>query len=690
MSGPSPAEHKLDGGLSARASGPLHAEHTPVVMPADLPPWKLVPRPGPVFGPYPMRATEMPPKQMWRAWFKQQLRLPSRPGAARRREFLAKVQAALKQLDTLDATARKTSLLQLRMRLAKDGFTDTLTAHAFARVAYLVRRQMGFTLFDTQYLASWTMLGNCLIEMATGEGKTQAVLLTAATAALASVPVHILTSNDYLAERDAETLKPILVELGLSVGCVTARSEERQRRAAYGCDVTYATAREVAFDYLRDRLGASPEGAQSTAGHRTPVLRGMCMAVLDEADSVLIDEAGTPMILSQQTSVAGETDSQRLALYLARQLRTGEDIAAAPDGSWRLTDSGRAWLDAKASTMNNNWQLKRYREEMVTLALSALYRFKRDVDYVVHDGEIQIVDVNTGRRAEGRAWSRGLHQLVGLKEGLKPSPESHTVMQTTYQHFFPRYLRLCGLSGTLAESRTELLAVYGMQVVPIPLRRRSLRNDWGTLVYTTSRAKWSAVVKRAKALSARGRPVLIGTGSVADSELISALLTQQGVKHQVLNARQDAEEAHIVSLGGQEQAVTVATQMAGRGTDIPLGPGVADRGGLHVINAYLHPARRIDRQLNGRAGRQGQPGSHERIVSLEDEPLVQGLPAFWLRFLKLSLRGFPALGQMLAGSSASYVQQHAEAKSVRARWSLLQHETWLSKSLAWAGRHHWD
>jgi preprotein translocase subunit SecA len=665
---------------------------TPVLAPAGARNAKAVPRPGPVWGPYPMREHEQLPSRALAAWARQRLRCPAAPSRRRAAYLLARMRlheaAVLRMSPAAEALVRE----RLRMQLGRDGLVDELCAQALALVAVAIRRHLGHGVYDTQVLAAWTMLGNRLIEMATGEGKTLAALLCAATAALAGVPVHVLTSNDYLAERDAQSLQPIYAALGLSVGCVQASSKEGERRTAYACDVAYATAREIAFDHLRDRLGAADAdgGKPSPAGHARPVLRGLCMAVLDEADSVLVDEAAVPMILSMQVQAGEETKRLRLALYLARQMQPGEHAQETGRGQWSFTQAGRDWLDARAPGLGSEWRIRRFREETVGLALAALHSFRRDVDYVVHDDEIQIVDVHTGRRAEGRAWSRGLHQLVGLKETLAPAPASRTMMQMTYQQFFPRYLRLCGQSGTLAEARRELLAVYGLTVVPVPTARPSRRRDEGTRVLADAQAKWQAVVDRVRELSAAGRPVLIGTGSVADSERLSAMLQQAGIVHRVLNARQDAEEAAVVAAAGQGGAVTVATQMAGRGTDIAVADAQDSAGGLHVINASLHPARRIDRQLDGRSARRGQQGSHQRLVALDEESFAQELPQPLLRALSACVRMAPAAGSRLAGIACAFVQRVTEARAARARWALLQQEESLASGLAWTGRHHWD
>jgi preprotein translocase subunit SecA len=579
--------------------------------------------------------------------------------------------------------------LQARAGLLREGLKGAALALALAVVTEAVRRERGWWPRETQLEAAAWMLHNHLVELGTGEGKTLVAQLVGATAGLAGVPVHVLTSNDYLAQRDAEEARALCVRLGLSVGCIQHDDKPEVRRQAYACDLTYASAREVVFDHLRDRLGASPEGRDNPAAHGAPVLRGLCMAVLDEADSLLIDEASTPLILSQQVR-DDELPRWRLALFLARQMQAGEQVVEAPPGRWSLTDAGREWLRQRARNLGTEWQLRRLREEWVMQALVALHTYQRDVDYVVHDGEIQIVDVHTGRRAQGRSWSRGLHQLIGLKEGLQPAPATQTLLQMTSQQFFPRYLRLCGQSGTLSEARMELLATYGLPVRPVAPHRRSRRRDLGLTVHAEAEGHWQAVADRVLARSQRGQPVLVGTRSVADSLRLSAVLHARGCAHRVLNASQDAAEAEVVKHAGLPGAVTVATQMAGRGTDVHIGDESEALGGLHVIVAGLHPARRIDRQLAGRCARRGQPGTHERLVHLEDEGWSPWAPA-WLKVtLAAGLPRWPGLASPLSRFAVRWVQARHEGAATQARWALLQQEEQLAGQLSWRGRHPWD
>jgi preprotein translocase subunit SecA len=625
-------------------------------------------RPGPVHGAYPMRQPPRLPATFALAWLQAALRAPARPGHRARSAFVQQVRAQADQLARLDAAALAGWTAALRPQLARHGTTDALVAQALARVALEVQRQRGLRLHDAQLLAAWWMLGGRLVEMATGEGKTLAMLAAAAVGALAGTPVHVLTANDYLAGRDADAARPLLAALGLTVGAIAPDMDAATRRAVYACDVAHASARELVFDHLRDACGL---------GDGEPVLRGLCLALVDEADSVLIDEARTPLILSRQRPCREAAERQRLALFLARQLTLGEH-AQPTDAGPRLTEAGRGRLAGLCARLGADWQVARMREEQAELALAALHRFRRDVDYLVQDGEIHIIDATTGRRAAGRAWSRGLHQLIALKEGLTPQAENEVLRQTSYPRFFPRYLRLGGLSGTLAESRAELLAIYGLPVVAVPRRLPTRRRVGPAQLLPDAGAQQAAIVRTVRRLHARGRPVLIGTGSVAESEAVSAALAAVGLPHQVLNARQDAEEAAVIAQAGRRGAITVSTQMAGRGTDIPLGPGVAELGGLHVLQTALGVSARVDRQLAGRSARQGQPGSDQWIGSREDALLGDWRGA-WIS------TALDALGPRAGAWLARRVQAAHDRAHRRQRWALLQQELALEQALAWAG-----
>ena len=650
--------------------------------------------PGMTSGPYPERG-DTQRSGLAAAW--SLLQAPARVERRRQGRFLARVHANDQALRTLSDHTWQAQLREVRAKLAASGFSAPTTAEAFALVREATRRQLGMPHYDTQLLAGRIMLGNRLAEMATGEGKTLAAALTAATAALAGIPVHVITANDYLVARDAHSLGPVYRYLGLSVGAVTQPMDQAARRAAYGCHITYCTAKELVFDYLRDRLIRREMSSHlhervrqldsSAAQPSTLLLRGLWMAVVDEADSILIDEARTPFILSQARVNERQQTYFKEALKLAMRLRPSADFSL--DYGTRqvtLTDSGREALGATAASIGGLWQDRRHREEVIALALAAQHLYARDRDYLVRDGKLMMIDQITGRVAPGRVWSKGLHQLLEVKEGCKPTGEMETIAQITYQRFFPRYLRLCGMSGTLTEAADELRSLYGLSIARVPLRKPSRRVALPLRVFTRREDKWHAVSERVRALSSEGRPVLIGTDSVIDTDQLSYRLTALGLQHAVLNARNDREEAEIVAGAGQAGRVTVTTNMAGRGTDIQLGSGVAGLGGLHVICCQHNASPRVDRQLQGRCARQGDPGSVETILSLEDPLIVQFWPA-WLRSV-LSARASDRtrLPGWVARLVAWAPQTREERRQRAERRLLLQQDRHLDRRLSFAGR----
>lgn len=618
------------------------------------------------------------------AWCRQ----PAPPWQWHAKAFIKSVRQAQAVWAALSPSSHERQLAALRAGLAVDGFRRDRVIQAMAALCELVHRQLGWQVHDVQLMGAWWMLGNRLIEMATGEGKSLTVVLAAATAALAGVPVHVMTANDYLARRDAEQWAAFYQALGLSVSWITAASTPQERQLAYQQDLVYVTAKEVAFDHLRDRA------ARARGQVEGMVLRGLCMAVIDEADSMLIDEACTPLVLSQLVEAGHSEHPYRLALFLARQLQSGRDYDW--DGSQALVwhDAGLEWLEKMSANLQGPWRLRRYREEQVGLALMALHLLVRDVHYLVRDDEVHIIDGTTGRLAIGRAWSRGLHQMVCIKESITASAETETLTQTTYQEFFPRYHRLCGLSGTLWEERKELLTIYGLPVVRVPLRLPSRRLDLGVHLCADGQAKWDRVACQAARYAAEGRAVLVGTNSVADSEHLSAMLSRQGLSHQLLNARQDGEageqEQAIIAAAGRQGAITVATHMAGRGTDIKLDSDVLARGGLHVINTHLNASRRIDRQLYGRGGRQGQPGSCECVLSWSDETMAPLARQPLLRGLARRLAAWPPTSRLTVRVLCTWLQRLEGQQARWRRWSLLQVQAGMRRQLAWAGREEWS
>ena len=585
----------------------------------------------------------------------------------------------------------------LRPRLRREGFTLAAAADCFALVRAAAERTVGQRHFDTQLMGGYALLRGRLLEMATGEGKTFCATLPACAVALAGYPVHVITVNDYLAQRDAEKMGPLYAFFGLGVGVVTQGMEKDKRRAAYAQAITYATNKELAFDYLRDRValqgrsGRLQQSLRRLAGEAEAgggtVLRGLYFAIVDEADSVFVDEARTPLILSASGGGAEEAEHGAAVLQLAQGLDEGEDFRVDPlEHAVSLTDAGRARLDAFAAERDGPWTSVRGREDLLRQALSALHLYRRDQHYVVLDDKVQIVDEATGRIMPDRSWERGLHQLIELKEGVAPTPRRETLARLTYQRLFRRYVHLAGMTGTAAEAAAEIRAVYGLQLARIPLHRPSRREERGTTVCATLDEKWQRVAGSVHAQAVLGeRPVLIGTRSVEASEQVSAVLRGLGLPHALLNAKQDAGEAEVVAQAGQPGRITVATNMAGRGTDILLGPGVQESGGLHVILTEFHDSRRVDRQLVGRCGRQGDPGSCEAIVSLQDEIFEVCTPraAAWLR---RSLQAGAGLPPLAFAALRGWAQHATERRHSAVRRSNLKQDRQLHRALAFTGR----
>jgi preprotein translocase subunit SecA len=500
--------------------------------------------------------------------------------------------------------------------------------------------------------------------------------------------VHVITVNDYLAERDAATLRPVYEALGLTVGCVKHGMEPEARRAAYRCDVVYCSNKEITFDYLRDRLalGGKPrpiaqriDALAGAGGASKLLLRGLQFAIVDEADSVLIDEARTPLILSSPVDAEKEESVYRQALDIARALEPAH--YRIEDSAVELTAAGTERVRALAQPLGGIWSGPRRSELFVRQALTALHLFDRDKHYLVRDDKVQIIDEYTGRLMPDRSWEQGLHQLIEIKERCEVTAQRDTLARISYQRFFRRYVHLCGMTGTAAEIAGELRAVYRLRVARIPTNRPIQRNRKPAHYFGPADAKWRAVVRTIVACNAAGQPVLVGTRSVAASEELAARLDAAGVRYRLLNARQDRDEAEIVAQAGEPGCVTVATNMAGRGTDIRLAPGVVERGGLHVIATELHDAARIDRQLYGRCGRQGDPGSFEAILAVEDD-LIKS----FARVAHAGLARFERIPASLGGALFRLAQWRAERTHSRTRRDLLDQDDSLGDMLAFSGR----
>jgi preprotein translocase subunit SecA len=580
---------------------------------------------------------------------------------------------------------------------AKADWPDQALAQALAVTAEAAARILGLRPYDEQILGAFAALRGMAAEMATGEGKTLAATLAASVSGLAGVPVHVVTVNRYLAERDAEQMRPLYSFLGLSCGVVTEAVPLPLRAAAYRCDITVCTNKDVPFDYMRDRLAmgrarsnlrrkaasiSSINDPNSAARSSGTLLRGLHFAIVDEADSVLIDEARTPLILSAELPDDRDPAMYRSALEIAAGFRDGAHftlhererrVTLLPDGQRAL---------ASQAHRGAPWDAIAERERLIELALTALHTLRRDEHYLVRDGRAEIIDEFTGRVMPDRSWSDGLQEMVECHQGLDLTPPRMTIARTTYQRFYRRYRRLSGMSGTLREVAGELWRVYRLPVAAIPLHRPDNKSHRGPFGFADENAKWRAVAEHTAAARNAGTPVLIGTRTVEASQRAAAALLAAGIPHRVLNAAQDATEAEIVSHAGEAAVVTVATNMAGRGTDIRLGTGVAAQGGLTVIVSEPHEAGRIDRQLAGRCGRQGDPGSVSRFVSLDDALLARHAPVF----IRALVTRLPARTRAAAVCLlARLAQRAAERLHARMRGELLRLEEWLGDAIAFAG-----
>jgi preprotein translocase subunit SecA len=633
------------------------------------------------------------------AWGRTSSYLRSAAGHRQRERLVARAEGQEKELTSHSDRQLRQRADDLRCRLVSAGSDPETIASAFALAREAARRHTGMRHFGVQLLGGAAMMGGGLAEMQTGEGKSLTALLPAVAAALSGRPVHVVTVNDYLARRDAEQFRSVYRALGLTVGLVEHGQEARERQRAYATDVTYCTNKELVFDYLRDRLalGACRSRARlrvselfkgGLAGDRpTLLLRGLHFAIVDEADSVLVDEARTPLILSgMQEDPESDAALYQTALDLAHRLVPGDDYhVRASEKAVRLTPTGERRVAELAGGLQGLWAIRRAREELVQQALSAFHLFQRDVHYIVAEGKVQIVDEYTGRVMPDRSWERGLHQLIEAKESCALTERNRTLARITYQRFFRRYLHLCGMTGTATETAGELEAVYGLRVVRIPTNRPLRRTDCGTRVFADAELKWKAVVESVSTAISRNRAVLIGTRSVDASEHVGRMLSAAGLQPVILNARQDRLEAEIVAAAGQPGRVTVATNMAGRGTDIQLQPTVKRAGGLHVILTEYHESRRIDRQLFGRAGRQGDPGSYESIVALDDELFRRFAGNQPLRMLLKGLRRSEETPHVIGRALRTYSQFAAERLHARARRNTLAEDERSNTRLSFAG-----
>ena len=508
---------------------------------------------------------------------------------------------------------------------------------AIALASESIRRTLGISLYDQQLVAASCLSNRTIAEMQTGEGKTLAVAPAAIVGGLAGQGVHVVNPNLYLAERDCHQLRPAFELLGMTVGLLPERCPDQEKRQAYGCDITYGTAYEFGFDYLRDQITLRNAATKHPLGQSvlsrltgenekaiSTLQRKLAFALVDEIDNVLIDDASSPLVLAEATDdVAFDAPVHLLARTLVFNLRPNEDFTFhQSNGRIEFTSIGMEKLHGRNIPVPVK-RLFRPWPDYVAQALLAELMFRRDIHYVVSNREVQIVDASTGRIFEDRTWQDGLHQAIQAKEGLTITGEQKVQAQITRQRFYGYYEKLAGLTGTATGCEREFKQVYGLGVSPIPLRVPSQRNVLPLRFFSNREAKFRAITQHVDEIHSSNRPILIGTSSISDSQELGKLLEDQGLPFQILNGVQNTDEAEIVSQAGNMGTITIATNLAGRGTDIKLPQEVKAIGGLHVIAAELHTSRRVDRQLIGRCARQGDPGSAQSFSSAEDELVVQ-------------------------------------------------------------------
>lgn len=605
---------------------------------------------------------------------------------------LKKVKPIVKEILRLDSAMQQMSDEELKGQTEKfrqwirDGKpVAKILPEAFAIVREASFRTLGMKQYPVQLLSGLMLYNGCISEQKTGEGKTLVCAAPAYLSALSGKPVHVVTVNDYLAKRDADEIGQIHRFLGLTVGCILGEMSQEERRAAYACDITYATNHELGFDYLRDNMAMDESET---------VMRGLGYAIIDEADSVLIDEARTPLIISGQGGKS--TKMYEICDVLAGQLERGtqtEFSATKIFDADEMKETGDYAVDEKEKnivlTANGIRKVEQFFHiddlsdpknltihHHVILALRAKELMKRDKDYMVKDGAVQIVDEFTGRVMPDRRYSDGLHQAIEAKEGVQVMEENRTYATITFQNFFNKYEKKSGMTGTAMTEKKEFRDIYGMDVIAIPTNRPVIRVDHEDAVYKTMDEKYRAIIHKIKEVHAKGQPVLVGTTDIKTSETLSAMLKKEGLKHEVLNAKNHELEAEIIAQAGKHGAVTLATNMAGRGTDIKLDDEARAAGGLYVIGTQRHESRRIDNQLSGRSGRQGDPGESKFYISLEDR--LMGIFAgknMMDLFNSMDIEKDEEIGSPLLSKAITNAQKKIESLNFVSREQLLKYDT---------------
>jgi preprotein translocase subunit SecA len=621
--------------------------------------------------------------------------LPRERWFLRRAEMIAEMDRQFSVLTDQKLREQAGELRQV-FRLGRDKAEDL--DRAFAVMREVAVRQIGEKPFPVQIAGALALARGCVAEMATGEGKTLSATMPATIAGWRGRGCHIITVNDYLAGRDAEWMGRIYQFCGLRVAYVEQGMASEDRRNAYAADITYCTNKEVTADFLRDRLllgrlrgSSSALLSKIASGGRSPldhlIQRGLHYAIVDEADSVLVDEAVTPLIISGPAPNPEQTQAFCQAVKLAESLSLARDYSI--NTRYReaeLTAEGRRRLAKLTASWPGIWRGARRREEIVTKALVARELYLKDKHYIVSDGKVVIVDDFTGRVMPDRSWRDGLHQAVEAKEGLEVTSWKDTYARISFQRFFRLYKHLAGMTGTAQEAAGEFWQIYNLPVVVIPTNRPCIRKVLPDIVLATKESKWHSLLEEIRQVHSTGRPILVGTRSVHDSEHLSCLLAAEGMSHQVLNAVRHHEEAQIVAEAGQPGRITVATNMAGRGTDIKLGRGVAQAGGLHVIAAERNESGRIDRQLFGRCARQGDPGSAQAIVSLEDEFVCRYTAGLAGHLRRRYAQASNDLSSALTRAIFYLAQHRADRLALSQRKSVMRADHWLDETIGFAGK----
>ena len=532
---------------------------------------------------------------------------------------LKKIDKLVDQIEALEEDMHKLKDVEItakteefKKRLENGETLDDILVEAFALAREACTRALGETPFRVQLIGAAAIHRGNIAEMKTGEGKTLTTVLPAYLNALSGKGVHVITTNEYLSTRNAEWMGPIYDLLGVTVGINTRDKSPKEKQEAYNADITYSTNNEIGFDYLRDNMVVRRE-------NRTQ--RGLNFAIIDEVDSILIDEARTPLIISGGS--AKSANIYKEADRVAKGLKIDDYVVDEKTKRVTLTEEGVKHAE-QLLKLDNLYDIKNsVMVHNLDKAMVANYAFKRDVDYVVDNDKVIIVDTFTGRLMHGRQFSEGLHQAIEAKENVTINEETKTLATITFQNLFRMYNKLSGMTGTAKTEEEEFRNIYNTYVVCIPTNKPVIREDEVDLIYPSLNGKYKALVRIVKEVHSTGRPILVGVASVETSEVVSQLLTKAGIKHELLNAKNHEREAHIIEHAGEKGAVTIATNMAGRGTDIKLGEGVRELGGLFVLGTERHDSRRIDNQLRGRSGRQGDPGTSRFLVSMEDDLMVK-------------------------------------------------------------------